>query len=95
MAARLAEIHLDASASHPDRVSLLEEYEKSWPEPTADMKNKLESLKTSSWTGIKKDVGIFSHSQWNSMMAKTLRIMKIPVGRVGKVRCSPFLLESD
>lgn len=81
---RLAEIHLDAKASHPDRVDLLRNFEQSWPEPASDMVSKISQMRNIPWQGIRKDVGIFSMLQWNSMMAKALKMMKVPVGRVGK-----------
>lgn len=83
--ARLSEIHLDAKQSHPDRVELLRGFEKSWPVKDEDMLAKMVEIKASDWSGIRKDVGIYTTLQWNAMMAKILKIMKIPVGRVAKV----------
>lgn len=38
----------------------------------------------SKWQGVRKDVGIFTHEQWDLLMEKTLSAMGIPVGNVRK-----------
>jgi len=86
MMARLAELHVDSKKSHPDRINIVRQAQGVWPEQVPNLDSLHESIKNSAWNGIRKDVGLFTTDQWNSMMSKALQIMQVPVGRVGKVR---------
>lgn len=71
--ARLAEMHLDPEVSDPKRIQDIPDDERSegegrpqWPLP--------DNPKTR-WTGLYKDVGIFSEHDWNMLMCKCLASM--------------------
>lgn len=85
--ARLAEMHLDPEVSDPKRIQDIPDDERSegegrpqWPLP--------DNPKTR-WTGLYKDVGIFSEHDWNMLMCKCLASMEIPLADGGSLTTGP------
>lgn len=73
--AQLSVMHVDPSVSDPERITSLPDDARSQDEgrPSWDKSD----LKSSSghWTGIHKDVGIFTEDEWNLIMVKCLASM--------------------
>lgn len=72
--AELAEMHVDFKVSDPARIEEIPDDARSEGEGRADWpKDDLE--REGCWTGIYKDVGIFSDDEWRFIMAKCLSSM--------------------
>jgi hypothetical protein len=71
---QLAEIHVDPTVSDPKRIYQIPDDATSDGEgrPKWD-RNDLETV--GEWRGLWKDVGIFTHAQWDIIMAKCLTSM--------------------
>ena len=79
--ARIAEMHSDPTVSDPKRIEDIPDDERSEGEGRPEwQKGDLETKW--SWSGLFKDVGIFSDREWNMIMTKCLASMgrfKLPV----------------
>ena len=74
----LAEMHVDPSISDPCKVAQLPDDERvegegrpKWSEAETKMKN------ATNWSGLYKDVGIFSEHEWQFFMCKCLASMGV------------------
>ncbi|KAI0274846.1 hypothetical protein BC834DRAFT_814888 [Gloeopeniophorella convolvens] len=86
--ARLAEMHVDPSFSDPKRIDEIPDDAKSENEGRPNwVKNDLKS--SGLWTGIFKDVGIFSDYDWHFIMCKCLASMEIPLADSGSLTTGP------
>lgn len=72
--ARIAELHADPSASDPNRIEEIPDDERSEDEGRPNWSK--DDLDTKwGWSGIFRDVGIFSDREWNLIMTKCLASM--------------------
>lgn len=74
--ARIAEMHVDPTVSDPKRIEIIPDDEVSegeqrpnWPKEDLDAHMKWR------WSGLYKDVGIFTDREWNLIMCKCLASM--------------------
>ncbi|CDO70270.1 hypothetical protein BN946_scf184942.g70 [Trametes cinnabarina] len=86
--ARLAEMHVDPTVSDPQRITEIPDDARSegegrpnWPKDDLDTKWR--------WSGLFNDVGIFSESEWNYIMAKCMASMEIPLADAGSLTTGP------
>jgi proteasome activator subunit 4 len=77
--ARISELHVDPTASDPKRVKDIPDDERSENESRADFRKDDFDTKWS-WSGLYKDVGIFSDREWNTIMTKCLASMGMTFG---------------
>ena len=98
MMASLSELHLNPKISNPSNIARIKRLQEAWPSvPAADELADTESsdpnandaeASLSTWSGLRKDVGLFRTEEWNMMMTKCLGAFALPVGSVGsKARC--------
>jgi proteasome activator subunit 4 len=71
---RLAELHVNPAVSDPKRVKSIPDDARSKGEGRPDW-DKSDLDTDSLWSGIYKDVGIFSDDEWSQLMCKTLASM--------------------
>ncbi|KAI1797633.1 hypothetical protein LXA43DRAFT_1126323 [Ganoderma leucocontextum] len=86
--ARLAEMHVDPSVSHPQRIQDIPDDARSEGEgrpgwPTDDLEVKWK------WSGLFNDVGIFSEADWAYIMSKCMSSMEIPLADQGSLTTGP------
>ena len=72
--ARIAEMHVDPTASDPKCVEEIPDDERSEDEGRPDW-SKDEMDTKWGWSGLFKDVGIFTDREWNLIMTKCLASM--------------------
>ncbi|KAI0359128.1 hypothetical protein OH77DRAFT_1473765 [Trametes cingulata] len=85
---RLAEMHVDPTVSDPQRIEEIPDDARSEGEgrpnwPKEDLETKWR------WSGLFSDVGIFSESEWNFIMAKCMASMEIPLADAGSLTTGP------
>ncbi|KAG6832246.1 hypothetical protein H0H92_004211 [Tricholoma furcatifolium] len=86
----LAEMHVDPSVSDPRKIPELPDDERVEGESRPcwshdDLKDKGEGK----WTGLYKDVGIFTEHEWQFFMCKCLASMEIPLADAGSLTTGP------
>ncbi|KAL7285721.1 hypothetical protein ACG7TL_000826 [Trametes sanguinea] len=86
--ARLAEMHVDPTVSDPQRIAEIPDDARSEGEgrpnwPKDDLESKWR------WSGLFSDVGIFSETEWNYIMAKCMASMEIPLADAGSLTTGP------
>lgn len=92
---RLAEKHVDPNVSDPKHIERLRKLAQGKASGSSEPVGAAEDSTTGTtkgdaappaekWKGIRKDVGIFTHEQWDFLMSKMLRAMGIPVGNIRK-----------
>ncbi|KAF8587302.1 hypothetical protein K439DRAFT_1645895 [Ramaria rubella] len=81
---QLAEMHVDPTVSDPKRIGHIPDDAVSEGEgrPLWD-RSDIEAIEP--WTGLWKDVGIFTNVQWDTIMAKCLTSMEIPLADSGSL----------
>ncbi|KAI0336090.1 hypothetical protein GY45DRAFT_1316150 [Cubamyces sp. BRFM 1775] len=86
--ARLSEIHVDPTVSDPHRIQDIpddarseEEGRPEWPKDDLETKWR--------WSGLFSDVGIYSETEWNFIMAKCMASMEIPLADAGSLTTGP------
>ncbi|KAI9066676.1 hypothetical protein FKP32DRAFT_1589371 [Trametes sanguinea] len=86
--ARLAEMHVDPTVSDPQRIAEIPDDARSegegrpnWPKDDLETKWR--------WSGLFSDVGIFSETEWNYIMAKCMASMEIPLADAGSLTTGP------
>ncbi|KAI0034951.1 hypothetical protein K488DRAFT_76958 [Vararia minispora EC-137] len=86
--ARLAELHQDPAVSDPRRIPEIPDDEQSPGEgrPTWSRDDLKEGAH---WTGVYKDVGIFTEHDWHLIMCKCLASMEIPLADSGSLTTGP------
>jgi proteasome activator subunit 4 len=72
--ARLTEMHIDPTVSDPKRINQIPDDARSEGEDRPQW-DKSDLDDGNSWSGIYKDVGIFSDDEWSQLMCKTLASM--------------------
>ncbi|KAG5648199.1 hypothetical protein DXG03_006154 [Asterophora parasitica] len=85
---RLAEMHVDPAISDPRKIAELPDDERVEGEDRprwAQEEVKDEAI----WTGLYKDVGIFSEHEWHLFMCKCLASMEIPLADAGSLTTGP------
>lgn len=86
--ARIAEMHADPTVSDPKRIQEIPDDERCDDEDRPDwQKGDLETKWN--WSGLYKDVGIFSDREWNMIMTKCLASMEIPLADAGSLTTGP------
>ncbi|KAI0768547.1 hypothetical protein BD413DRAFT_614418 [Trametes elegans] len=85
---RLAEMHVDPIVSDPQRIADIPDDARSEGEgrpnwPKEDLETKWR------WSGLFSEVGIFSESEWNFIMAKCMASMEIPLADSGSLTTGP------
>ena len=90
--ARLAEMHVDPTASDPRKIKDLPDDAVSENEGRPQWPNEDLQFNNTSWGGLYKDVGIFTEYDWSFIMAKCLASMGQFTG-IGASAGSPFLPE--
>ncbi|KAI0374438.1 hypothetical protein BV20DRAFT_1049238 [Pilatotrama ljubarskyi] len=85
---RLAEMHVDPTVSDPQRIEEIPDDARSegegrpnWPKDDLETKWR--------WSGLFSDVGIFSDTEWNFIMAKCMTSMEIPLADAGSLTTGP------
>ncbi|KAI0639143.1 hypothetical protein C8Q77DRAFT_1152142 [Trametes polyzona] len=85
---RLAEMHVDPTVSDPQRIEDIPDDARSegegrpnWPKDDLETKWR--------WSGLFSDIGIFSESEWNFIMAKCMASMEIPLADAGSLTTGP------
>ncbi|TIA90807.1 hypothetical protein E3P99_01381 [Wallemia hederae] len=78
--ARLTERHLDPSLSDPRSIDALPSVPTD--EPTVDRPPKDKAPGDSNWRGIRKDIGILTEAQFDTVMQKALSSFNIAVGKL-------------
>jgi proteasome activator subunit 4 len=71
---KLAEMHVDPSVSDPKRIETIPDDARSEGEGRPNW-DKSDLNDKNSWSGLFKDVGIFSDEEWSLLMCKTLGSM--------------------
>lgn len=71
---RLAQLHVDPAVSNPKRIKDIPDDAQSEGEGRPDW-DKSDLNTHNAWSGIYKDVGIFSDDEWSQLMCKTLASM--------------------
>ncbi|KAH7923993.1 hypothetical protein BV22DRAFT_1196262 [Leucogyrophana mollusca] len=86
--ARLAELHVDPTISDPAKIQDIPDDEKSEDEGRpAWCRADLDDGRP--WTGLYKDVGIFTEHEWHLIMCKCLASMEIPLKDAGSLTTGP------
>ncbi|KAI0651592.1 hypothetical protein C8Q79DRAFT_934115 [Trametes meyenii] len=85
---RLSELHVDPTVSDPQRIEAIPDDARSEGEgrpnwPKDDLQTKWR------WSGLFSDVGIFSETEWNYLMAKCMASMEIPLADAGSLTTGP------
>ncbi|GLB36425.1 putative protein with domain of unknown function (DUF3437) [Lyophyllum shimeji] len=86
--ARLAEMHVNPTVSDPRKIAELPDDERVEGEDRPRWAQEdIES--EGAWTGLYKDVGIFSEHEWHLLMCKCLASMEIPLADAGSLTTGP------
>ncbi|KAF9472467.1 hypothetical protein BDN70DRAFT_886944 [Pholiota conissans] len=85
---KLAEMHVNPDVSNPKRVSEIPDDERSEGEERPNWSDNT-SPGISVWSGLFKDVGIFTDHEWNFLMCKCLASMEIPLADGGSLTTGP------
>ena len=72
---RIAEMHVDPAISDPKRVDTIPDDERSEDEGRPNWPKEDPDNAKSRWSGLYKDVGIFTDREWNFIMCKCLASM--------------------
>ncbi|KAH9487110.1 Proteasome activator complex subunit 4 [Psilocybe cubensis] len=86
---KLAELHVNPQVSDPKKVKELPDDEISEGEERPDWSEKANATGPYMWTGLYKDVGIFTEHEWNFLMCKCLASMEIPLADGGSLTTGP------
>ncbi|RXW16590.1 hypothetical protein EST38_g9267 [Candolleomyces aberdarensis] len=86
---KLAEMHVVPDVSDPKRIKDIPDDERCEGEGRPEWPLHQSAPATGPWTGIYKDVGIFSEHEWNLLMCKCLASMEIPLADGGSLTTGP------
>jgi proteasome activator subunit 4 len=86
--AQLVEMHVDPSISDPRKIEEIPDDARSENEGRPNWAKK-DLSSTGLWTGIFKDVGIFTDYDWHFIMCKCLASMEIPLADSGSLTTGP------
>ncbi|KAF8058272.1 hypothetical protein FPV67DRAFT_1786012 [Lyophyllum atratum] len=85
---KLAEMHVNPAVSDPRKIAELPDDERVEGEDRPSWA-KEEMQGEAQWTGLYKDVGIFSEHEWHLLMCKCLASMEIPLADTGSLTTGP------
>ncbi|KAG1716353.1 hypothetical protein ID866_837 [Astraeus odoratus] len=85
---QLAEMHVDPTVSDPTKIESIPDDERSESEERPQWNNN-DLRWPSKWSGLYKDVGIFTEHEWNFIMCKCLASMEIPLKDAGSLTTGP------
>ncbi|EIN13624.1 hypothetical protein PUNSTDRAFT_94808 [Punctularia strigosozonata HHB-11173 SS5] len=88
--AQLSEMHVDPTVSDPKRIEEIPDDAKSPDEERPDWnKDDLKHDSRMRWSGVYKDVGIYTEQEWSHIMCKCLASMEISLKDSGSLTTGP------